>query len=62
MTKEEIAKIPIPKLHELCQGDFNFFLDVVSYLVNMGINIGQQRNNRASNKAFKRFTEISSKN
>jgi hypothetical protein len=60
MTKQEIAKIlqmPFPELAKLCH-DPKELATVLSYAINMGINIGQRQAHEAQNRLLRGYNEV----
>ena len=58
----DILHTPLPKLFELCEGDFEMFITVLNVGINLGIRIGQTQVLESYNDMFKNYNEVSIKN
>ena len=58
----DILHTPLPKLFELCEGDFELFTNTISLAINLGIRIGQTQVIESYNEMFHNYNEVSIRN
>jgi len=59
---KSIMHTPLPKLFEVCQGDFEIFTTVLSLAINIGIRLGSNQAHRYYNQMFRDYKEVSIRN